>query len=118
MKKKLYLFKASVMIYAEDIRPAVQIAEDLNEEDVSCFIDVSSALNITERGTLEEWLHLCPVESVEREPIFSLFTTEELLNGEDEDTPCSEEIWNLKKERAEIQKKLSAIDKELLKYQQ
>ena len=116
MKKKLYLFKASVMIYAEDIRPAVQIAEDLNEEDVPCFIDVSSALNITVKETLVEWLNLCPVESVEREPIFSLFTTEELLDGGDEDTPCSEEIWELKKQRLEIQKKLSAIDKELLKY--
>lgn len=118
MKKKLYLFKASVMIYAEDIHPAIQIVKDLNEEDVPCFIDISSAVNITERGTLEEWLHLCPVESVEREPIFSLFTTEELLNGEDEDTPCSEEIRELKKERSEIQKKLFAIDKKLLKYQQ
>ena len=117
MKKKLYLFKASVMIYAEDIRPAVQIAEELNEADVPCFIDISSVLNITRKNSLEEWLDYCPVEYLEREPVYSLFTAEELLDGKDENNPHSEKIWKLKKERAETQKKLSAIDKELFKYQ-
>lgn len=116
MKKKLYIFNASVMIYTNDAIEAVGIVKDLNDLDVPCFIDKGSAFPVTCKESLTDWLHLCPVEEVGREPIFSIHCTEDLLDGVDDDNNIdSERLWKLKQERFELSQKLFKVKQEIEK---
>jgi len=116
MKKKLYIFNASVMIYASDVDIAMEIVEELNDIDIPCFIDKESALKITVKDSLTDWLDLCPVESVEREPIFSIHCTEDLLDGIDDDNEIDHKrLWDLKQEKFELSQKIAKVDSDIKK---
>ena len=109
------------MVYADSVVAAQDLVMELNGlHNTCCYVDDESALKITDKKSLIEWLEYCPLESIESgEPVFSLHTTEELLDGADdtENNPHSYRIYELKKERAELQSKINLIEKELLKYQ-
>jgi hypothetical protein len=121
MKKNLYLFKASVMVYADNVVDAQGLVSELNGlHNTCCYVDDESALKITDKKSLTEWLEYCPLEFIESdEPVFSLHTTEEILDGADdtENNPHAYRIYELKRERAELKAKINLLEKELLQYQ-
>ena len=104
------------MIYAKDVNVAMGIVKDLNDIDIPCFIDKESALNITVKDSLTDWLDLCPVEGVRHEPIFSIHCTEDLLDGIDDVNEIDHKrLWDLKQEKFELSQKIAKVDHDIKK---
>lgn len=114
MKKKLFQFIGTTVVYAEDIEKAKVIVENINNlTHNASIIDPSSHTDITsEEEVPQAWKDFCPITEVERaEPIYSLFAIEELLGGiehqgEGIDSKDWQKLCDLTTEKIALEKKL------------